>query len=69
MMYKAVANTVLLYGSEIWVVTREMLKILEGFCHLAARGIAGMTAKLVADRTWEYPLVVTVLQAAGLYPI
>ena len=33
MMYKAVANLVLLYGSEIWVVTGEMLKVLEGIHH------------------------------------
>ena len=28
MMYKAVDQSVLLYGSEIWVVTGEMLKLL-----------------------------------------
>ena len=33
MMYKAVANLVLLYGSGIWVVTGEMLKVLEGIHH------------------------------------
>ena len=30
-MYKAMAQSVILYGSEIWVVMGEMLKILEGF--------------------------------------
>ena len=33
MMYNAVAQSVILYGSEIWVVKGEMLKILEGFHH------------------------------------
>ena len=28
-MYKAVAQSVLLYASESWVVTAEMLKVLE----------------------------------------
>ena len=28
MLYKAVVQTVLLYGREIWVVTGEMLKVL-----------------------------------------
>ena len=30
-MYKAVVQTVLLYGSDIWVVTGEMLMVLEDF--------------------------------------
>ena len=32
-MYKAVAQLVLLYNSESWVVTGEMLKVLKGFHH------------------------------------
>ena len=35
-MYKAVAKLVLLYGSKIWVVTREILKVLTGFHYRAA---------------------------------
>ena len=30
-LYKAVAQTVLRYGSEIWVATGSMLKVLEEF--------------------------------------
>ena len=33
MMYKAVDWLVLLYGSDIWVLTGKMLKVLEGFHH------------------------------------
>ena len=43
MMYNAVAQSVILYGSEIWVVKGEMLKILEGLHHRTARWITGMT--------------------------
>ena len=43
-MYKEVAQSVILYGSGSWVVTGEMLKVLEGFQHRAARWIIGMTA-------------------------
>ena len=43
MIYKVVAQSVLLYISEIWVVTGGMIKILEGFHQLAARKITGMT--------------------------
>ena len=44
-MYKAVAKSVILYESEIWVVTGEMLKVLEGFHHRAAQHIMGLTEK------------------------
>ena len=43
-MYKAMVHLVLLYGSKSWVVTVEVLKVLEGFHHQAARRIMGMTA-------------------------
>ena len=69
MMYKAVVQSVLLYRSESWEVTGDMLKILEGFHHRAARRITGMTAKHVADREWEYPPVAAALEATGLHPI
>ena len=68
-MYKEVDQSVLLYGSEIWVVTREMLKVLEGFHHRAARHIMGTAATRGADGDWEYPLMVTKLEAAGIHPI
>ena len=35
-MYKSVAQSVLLYGSKIWVVTGDMLKVLTGFHHWVA---------------------------------
>ena len=41
---------VLLYGNEIWVVVRAMLKVLEGFHHRVARLITGMTAAGGAGR-------------------
>ena len=57
MFYKAVVQTVLLYVSEIWVVTEAMLKVIEGFNHLAAIRIVGMTAQRTNDRYWEWTLV------------
>ena len=44
-MYKTMAQSVLLYGIEIWMMTGEMLKALMAFHHQAARHITGMTAK------------------------
>ena len=57
-MYKAVAQSVLLYGSERWVVTGGILKVLDGFHHREARRITGVTEKRGASGYWEYPLVV-----------
>ena len=52
-MYKVVAQSVLFYGSKIWVVTREVLKVLTDFRHQAARRFTRMTAKRGADVEWE----------------
>ena len=52
MICKPVAQSVILYGSESWVVTDDMLKVLEGFHHLAASWIAGMTATRAAVGEW-----------------
>ena len=44
MMYTAVVHVVLLYVSEIWVVTGVMMKVLEGFHNSISRRIVGMMA-------------------------
>ena len=49
LMYKSVAQSVILYGSDIWVVTGDIFKVLEGFHHRAARRITGLTEKRGAD--------------------
>ena len=69
MMYRAVSQLVLLYGSESWVVMGATLKVLEGFHHRASRLITGMAATRGAGRKWEYPLVVAALESVGLHPI
>ena len=37
MIYKAVVQLVLLYGSERWVVMGAIMTVLEGFHHMIAR--------------------------------
>ena len=69
MMYKAVDQLVLLYDSENWVVTGEMLNFLEGFQHREARRITGITATHGAVKKWGYSPVVAGLKTAGLHPI
>ena len=61
MMYKAVAQSALLYGSKSWMLMGEMLNVLEGFHQWEARNITGMTTKLGDGREWEYPPVVVAL--------
>ena len=52
MIYKAVSQLVLLYGSESSVFTGEMLKLLEEFHHQASNLITGMTETHGSDREW-----------------
>ena len=44
-MYKSVAQSVLLYGRNRWVVTGDIIKVLTEFHHRAAQRITGMKAK------------------------
>ena len=57
MLYKSVSQSVLLYGSESWVVMGEMLNVLEGFHHQVARRITGMMVQRTTIGEWEWPLV------------
>ena len=68
-MYKAVAQSVLLYSSKSWVVSGYMLKVLEGFHHRSASRITGITAKQGAGGEWDYPSVLETMKSAGLHPI
>ena len=43
-MSEAVTQLVILYGIESWVVTEEMINVLEGFHHCVSSHITGMTA-------------------------
>ena len=54
---------------ESWVVTREMIKVLTGFHHWAARRIIGMTKICGAGGEWEYPLLKEAMESTGLHPI
>ena len=49
-------------------MTREMLKILTEFHHLAALQITGMMVKRGAWGEWEYPAVDEAMETVGLHP-
>ena len=69
MFYKAIVQTVLLYGSESWVVAPQMLEVLKGFHHRVARKIPGKMARRQADGSWVYPPIVDALEGVGLFPM
>ena len=69
MLYKAVVQSVILYGSKSLVAKGEMLKLIEGFHNWVARSIMGMTVQHTTGGEWEWPLVVEALETSGIWPI
>ena len=68
-LYKPVAQTVLIYGSESCVMTGEKLNLLEGFPHIYSCRIAGMRYWRSEEREWEHSPVADAMEAAGIWPI
>jgi hypothetical protein len=72
MFYKAVVQTVLLYGSETWCISGAMMSVLNVFHNRVARCITRRHIcrdPLTDGTTWLYPSSTKTLQEAGLYPI
>ena len=68
MFYKAVVQTVLLYGCESWDVTDGMMAVvLRGFHHSVARRITGKVGRLQPNGTWVYPDIAEALAECGLF--
>ena len=67
--YKAIVQAVLLYGSETWVFTSRMLKILNSFHHQCARYIAQDYIHRQPNGEWTVPRSDVVLQKCGLFSI
>jgi hypothetical protein len=67
--YKAVVQSVLLYSSESWTVTPQMIAVLRRFHHKIARCISVYLPQQNKDNTWLYPLITKALEIAGLFPI
>ena len=68
MFYKATVQSVLLFGSETWVLAPATLKRLEGFHAKVACRMTIVLPKMT-NGTWKYPKKKTVLAAAGLHTI
>ena len=56
-LYKLIAQTVIIYESKSCVVKVSELKVLEGFYHQVALQIMVITDRHTEDGYWEYPLV------------
>ena len=70
MFYKAVVQSILLYGCKTWFITSQVLSVLEGFHHRMARCLSGKRPYyLPREDQWAYPPIAEVLEGASLYPI
>jgi hypothetical protein len=70
LFYKATIQTVLLYGSETWVITNEILQLLTSFHHGTARRLTGRYPHPNPDMDeWSHPSIHEMLQIAGLFPM
>ena len=72
MFYKAVVQSVLLYGSETWTLSASSMKCLEGFHYLAACRMARVNRPRRArgdGTSWTYPSKDAVFDEVGLFPI
>ena len=70
MIYKATIQTVLLYRSKSWNLTKVMMRRLEGF-HITAAYQMARTYKLQENDggSWTYPSSKDVFEGVGIYPI
>ena len=64
--YKAVAQAVLLFGAETWVLNQNMEKSLDSFHSRVAKRITGKQPWHKKDMRWDYLPLVEALMEAGL---
>jgi len=70
LFYKAVVQSVLLFGSETWAVTESSLRVLEGFHIRSAYRMATVNVpRKLNNNTWFYPKNEDVLEEVGLFTI
>ena len=62
---KAVAQAVLLYGAETWVLTPWMKRDLDSFQHRVARRLTWRQTRRRGDGSWEYPPLDEAMGEAG----
>ena len=65
-LYKAVAQSVLLFRAKTWVLTQRMEKSLGSFQSRVARRLTGKQPRCQTDGSWNYPPLAEELGEAGL---
>ena len=68
-IYLVVVQAVLLYGSETWVLTPHMQRVLGGFHHRVARRLTRKKTRKVRDGGWVYPPLEDLMVEAGLQEV
>ena len=63
--YKSVAQAVLLFGAETWVLTPRMERALDSFHHRVVRRLAGRQPRRRGDGSWSYPPLAEAMGEAG----
>ena len=53
-LYKSVAQAVLLFGADTWVLTQRMEKALDSFKSRVARRLTGKQPRQRTDGSWDY---------------
>ena len=64
--YKAMAQAVLLFGAETWVLTQSMDWALDSFQYRVARRITGEKPRKQTDGIWDYPPLAAALEEEGI---
>ena len=67
--YVAVVKSVLLFGSEMWVLTPRILRAIGSLHNWVARWISGRMPQRLRNRGWGYPPIEEALENAGLETI
>jgi hypothetical protein len=67
--YKVIVASVLLYGSESWVISKDLMRELRSFHHRCARHVVRRHIRLEEDGTWTCPPNAAVLADAELLPV
>jgi hypothetical protein len=69
LFYKAVCQSVLLFSCETWVISKQIIRCLDGFHHRIARRLTGRHIRPRSDGSdgWIRPAIGPALNEAGMY--
>ena len=68
-IYLAVVKSVLLYGSETWVMTLCTRRVLGGFHHSVDHRMTGRQPQRGKDGVWIYPILEDAMAEVGLQEV